>query len=196
MDVSREASVRRGVERTLARFGRLDGLVNNAGLAQPHVGPLDTLQLDDWYRYLDSHLTGAFLCCKHALPALRDARGAIVNIASIRALQSEAHTEPYAAAKGGLVAMTHALAISEGPAVRVNAISPGWVPTDAWRKPVSRRRPRLRAKDHAQHPVGRVGEPQDIAHLAVYLLSARSGFLTGQSIVVDGGMVRRMRYEE
>lgn len=196
MDVSREASVRRGVERTLARFGRLDGLVNNAGLAQPHVGPLDTLQLDDWYRYLDSHLTGAFLCCKHALPALRDARGAIVNIASIRALQSEAHTEPYAAAKGGLVAMTHALAISEGPAVRVNAISPGWVPTDAWRKPASRRRPRLRAKDHAQHPVGRVGEPQDIAHLAVYLLSARSGFLTGQSIVVDGGMVRRMRYEE
>jgi NAD(P)-dependent dehydrogenase (short-subunit alcohol dehydrogenase family) len=66
MDVAREASVRRGVERALAHFGRLDGLVNNAGLAQPHVGALDTLQLDDWYRYLDSHLTGAFLCCKYA----------------------------------------------------------------------------------------------------------------------------------
>jgi NAD(P)-dependent dehydrogenase (short-subunit alcohol dehydrogenase family) len=196
LDVAREASVRRVVERTLSHFGRLDGLVNNAGLAEPHVGALDTLGLDDWHRYIDGHLTGAFLCCKHALPALREARGAIVNIASSRALQSEPHTEPYAAAKGGLVALTHALAVSEGPAVRANAISPGWVPTEAWQKPASRHTPKLRKKDHAQHPVGRVGEPQDIGQLAVYLLSDAAGFVTGQTIVADGGMTRKMQYAE
>lgn len=196
LDVAREASVRRAVDGALARFGRLDGLVNNAGQAEPHVGALDTLALADWRRYIDGHLTGAFLCCRQALPALREARGAIVNIASSRALQSEPHTEPYAAAKGGLVALTHALAVSEGPAVRANAISPGWVPTDAWKKPASRRRPKLRAKDHAQHPVGRVGTPQDIASLAVYLLSDAAGFVTGQDIVVDGGMTRKMQYAE
>ena len=160
------------------------------------MAPLDTLSLEDWHRYIGSHLTGAFLCCKHALPALRDARGAIVNVASTRAVQSEPHTEPYAAAKGGLVALTHALAISEGPLVRVNAISPGWIATDAWRKPARRRQPKLSSEDHGQHPVGRVGEPQDIANLAVYLLSAAAGFVTGQAIVVDGGMTRKMQYAE
>ncbi|HEY4555608.1 MAG TPA: SDR family oxidoreductase, partial [Lysobacter sp.] len=78
--------------------------------------------------------------------------------------------------------------------VRVNAISPGWVPTEAWQKPGSRRRPRLSPTDHRQHPVGRVGEPADVARLAVYLLSPQSGFMTGQNIVVDGGMSRRMQY--
>jgi NAD(P)-dependent dehydrogenase (short-subunit alcohol dehydrogenase family) len=194
LDVAREASVRHFVARASTHLRRVTGLVNNAGLADPNVGALHTLAIADWRRYLDSHLTGAFLCCKHALPALREAGGAIVNIASSRVLQSEPHTEPYAAAKGGLVAFTHALAISEGPRVRVNAISPGWVPTDAWRKPAARRQPRLSRRDHDQHPVGRVGDPYDVAHLAVYLLGARAGFVTGQNFVVDGGMVRRMHY--
>lgn len=194
LDVAREASVRQFVAQACERLGHVTGLVNNAGLADPHAGPLDRLTLADWRRYLDSHLTGAFLCCKHALPALREGGGAIVNIASSRVLQSEPHTEPYAAAKSALVGLTHALAISEGPRVRVNAISPGWVPTDAWRKPVARRQPRLTRRDHEQHPVGRVGEPYDIAHLAVYLLSARAGFVTGQNFIVDGGMGRRMQY--
>lgn len=134
------------------------------------------------------------MCCKHALPALRASRGAIVNIASTRAHQSEPGTAPYAAAKGGLIALTHALAIGEGPAVRANAISPGWIATDNWRKPSARRRPKLSRRDHAQHPVGRVGEPPDIAGLAVYLLSAQAGFITGQEFVVDGGMTRKMQY--
>ncbi|WP_440222642.1 SDR family oxidoreductase [Dokdonella sp. MW10] len=194
LDVTREAQVRRGISRVLARFGRLDGLVNNAGLAAPHVGDLASLELAQWRRFLDSHLTGTFLCSKHALPALREARGAIVNLASTRAAQSEPHTEAYAAAKGGIVAFTHALAVSEGPAVRVNAISPGWIATDAWRKPSARRTPKLSRRDHAQHPAGRVGTPEDIGELAVYLLSARAGFVTGQNLVVDGGIGKAMHY--
>lgn len=195
LDAGREASVKRFVARSLQRFARVDGLVNNAGIAGPHVGPLHELDMRDWQRYLGSHLTGAFLCCKHALPALRLAQGAVVNIASTRASQSEPGTEPYAAAKGGLVALTHALAISYGPQVRVNVISPGWISTEAWKKPAARRRPKLSPGDHAQHPVGRVGQPEDVAALAVHLLSDSAGFITGQQFVVDGGMSRKMIYE-
>lgn len=194
LDVSREASVRRWTDAALARFQRIDGLVNNAGIADPHSGPLAGLALACWNRYLASNLTGAFLCSRQALPALARARGAIVNIASTRALQSEPDSEAYAASKGGLLALTHAMAISAGPQVRVNAILPGWIATDAWRKPSARRAARLSQEDHAQHPAGRVGTPEDIGALAVYLLGAASGFVTGQHFVVDGGMTVKMQY--
>lgn len=194
LDVAREASVRSWVKAALDRFGELHGLVNNAGIANPHQGPLCELSLETWNRYLATNLTGAFLCSKHALPALRQARGAIVHIASTRALQSEADTEAYAATKGGLVALTHAMAVSAGPHVRVNAILPGWIATDAWKKPSERHAPRLRKQDHAQHPAGRVGTPEDIGALAVYLLGEASSFVTGQHFVIDGGMTVKMQY--
>ncbi|MEP6899674.1 MAG: SDR family oxidoreductase [Rhodanobacter sp.] len=194
LDVSREASVRRFVDAAAKRYGHIDGLVNNAGIADPHRARLADLTLADWNRYLATNLTGAFLCSKHALPALVDARGAIVNIASTRALQSEPDTEAYAASKGGLLALTHAMAISAGPRVRVNAILPGWIATDAWRKPSARRVSKLGRLDHAQHPAGRVGTPDDIGALAVYLLSAQAGFVTGQHFTVDGGMTVKMQY--
>ncbi len=174
LDVSREASVRRWVASALERFGRIDGLVNNAGIANPHVACLTELPLAHWNNYLATNLTGAFLCSKHALPALSEHRGAIVNIASTRALQSEPDTEAYAASKGGLVAFTHALAVSAGPRVRVNAILPGWIATDAWQKPSRRKAPKLSRQDHAQHPAGRVGTPEDIGAMAIYLLSSAS----------------------
>jgi NAD(P)-dependent dehydrogenase (short-subunit alcohol dehydrogenase family) len=194
LDVAREASVQRWVQAALTRFGRIDGLVNNAGIADPHRAPLASLPLADWNRYLATNLTGTFLCSKHALPALAEAAGAIVNIASTRALQSEPDTEAYAASKGGMLAFTHALAVSAGPSVRVNAILPGWIATGAWQKPAERHTPRLSRKDHAQHPAGRVGTPQDIGALAVYLLSAQSAFVTGQHFVIDGGMTIKMQY--
>ena len=194
LDVSSEASVRRWVDAARTRFEHIHGLVNNAGIADPHQGPIHELSLEKWNRYLGTNLTGAFLCSKHALPALAAASGAIVNIASTRALQSEPHTEAYAASKGGLVALTHAMAVSAGPAVRVNAILPGWIATDAWQKPQSRRLPKHSRIDNAQHPVGRVGTPEDIGALAVYLLSKASGFVTGQHFVVDGGMTVKMQY--
>lgn len=194
-DVSKEASIRRFVDAALRAYGRIDGVVNNAAIADPEAGAIERLSLADWNRYLATGLTSAFLCTRHALPALRKSRGAVVNIASTRAHQSESGTEAYAAVKGGLVALTHALAVSLGQDVRVNCISPGWVPTDAWRKPASRRRPALSRKDHAQHPAGRAGTPEDIGALAVHLLSSAAGFTTGAEFVVDGGMSRRMRYD-
>lgn len=194
LDVGREASVKRFVARAVKQYGHIDGLVNNAAIADPEAGPLEELALADWNRFMATNLSGVFLCSRDALPHLRERGGAIVNIASSRALMSEPDTEPYATAKGGIVAFTHALAISAGPDVRVNAISPGWVPTEAWQKPADRKAPRLSRKDHAQHPAGRAGTPMDVAHLAVYLLSDRSAFLTGQNIVLDGGMVKKMIY--
>lgn len=194
LDVSQETSVARWVASALKQFKRIDGLVNNAGIANPHTGPLDKLALAQWNRYLATNLTGPFLCSKHALPSLRAHRGAIVNIASTRALQSEPESEAYASTKGGLLALTHALAISEGPDVRANVILPGWIATDLWRKPAERAAPKLSRRDHAQHPAGRVGTPEDIGVLAVYLLSDASAFVTGQRFVVDGGMTVKMQY--
>ena len=182
-DVSREAAARACVRAVAKRFGRLDALVNNAGIADPHSGPVEKLDLREWNRRLGTNLTGPFLMAKHAAPHLRRARGAVVNIASTRALQSEPDSEAYAAAKGGLVAFSHALAMSLGPAVRVNCISPGWIAHG-----------RVSAKDHAQHPAGRVGRDKDIAALVAYLLSDAAGFITGQNLVVDGGMTKKMIY--
>ncbi len=181
-DIGDEAAVAACFERL--DVGRLDLLVNNAGIAHPHAGPLEDQSLATFRAYLDSHLTGAFLMTRAAIPALRAAKGAIVNISSTRALMSEPNSEPYAAAKGGLVALTHALAVSLGPEVRANAILPGWI--------VTRKHGDLTEGDHAQHPAGRAGTPDDIADAVLYLADA--GFVTGQTLVVDGGMTRKMIY--
>jgi NAD(P)-dependent dehydrogenase (short-subunit alcohol dehydrogenase family) len=173
----------------------LDLLVNNAGIADPHSGPIEKLKLADWNRWLDSHLTGAFLCTKYAVPRLRRSAGSsIVNMASTRALQSEPDCEAYAASKGGIVAFTHALAISLGPAIRCNAICPGWIETASYKKRAQRKMPKHRKVDNEQHPVGRVGVPDDIVDAVLYL--AASSFVTGQRLVVDGGMTRKMIYAE
>ena len=183
-DVSREPSVRACVRAVVREFGRLDALINNAGLADPADPPVEKLPLKAWNRRLAVNLTGVFLMAKHCTPLLRRTKGAIVNVASTRALQSEPNTEAYAASKGGMVALTHALAISLGPAVRVNCISPGWIAKGG----------KLRRKDHAQHPVGRVGRPEDIGEIVAFLISDGAGFITGQNFVVDGGMTRKMIY--
>ena len=169
--------------------------MNNAGLACPTSGPVEKLALSDWNRWLDSHLTGAFLCTRAAVPGLRLRRGSIVNIASTRALQSEPDCEAYAAAKGGLLSLTHALAISLGPDIRVNALCPGWLETGPLQKKSRRREPDHREIDLSQHPVGRVGEPADIAAAVEFLASPQAGFMTGQHLVIDGGMTRKMIYE-
>jgi NAD(P)-dependent dehydrogenase (short-subunit alcohol dehydrogenase family) len=184
-DVSSEASVRACVRAVLKRFGRLDALVNNAGIASPGNGPVEKLALREWNRRIGVNLTGPYLMAKHCAPHLRRRAGAIVNVASTRALQSEPDSEAYAAAKAGLVGLSHALAMSLGPEVRVNCVSPGWIA----KAPVRR-------KDHAQHPVGRVGRGEDIAEIVAYLLSDAAGFVTGQNFVVDGGMTKKMIYAD
>jgi NAD(P)-dependent dehydrogenase (short-subunit alcohol dehydrogenase family) len=186
-DVADAAAVEKAVAGAIRTFGRLDGLVSNAGIMKRK--PLRKLTLDEWRRVIDVNLTAAFLFARAAEKPLRRTKGAIVLIASTRALMSEVNTESYSASKGGLVALAHALAISLAPDVRVNCISPGWIATEKYGA--------LRKKDHAQHPAGRVGKPEDIAEIAAYLLDGkRSGFVTGANIVADGGMTRKMIYEE
>lgn len=195
-DVADEASVAACVAAAVANGGRLDAVVNNAGVARAPRVPVEQLTLESWNRQLGVNLTGAFLMAKHAAPHLRATRGAIVNVASTRALQSEANTEAYSASKGGLVALTHALAVSLGPEVRVNCVSPGWIDVSSWQKRANRKQVALSAADHAQHPAGRVGTPADIAAMVAFLLSEAAGFVTGQNFVVDGGMTKKMIYDE
>ena len=191
-DVADETAVARAMEHL--GWDGLDLLVSNAGISDPENGPVEDLSLAEWRRRVDSHLTGAFLMSRACVPLLRRRRGAIVLVSSTRALQSEPHCEAYAAAKGGIVALAHALAVSLGPAVRANAVLPGWIDVSGWRKPSERARPDLSEVDHAQHPAGRVGRPQDVADAVLYLAGA--GFVTGQTLVVDGGMTRKMIYAE
>ena len=195
-DVTDEDSVKKTVRSTLENFGQLDGLVNNAGIASPGRTPPEELSLSVWSKVISTNLSAYFLCAKHAIPALRETRGAIVNIASTRALQSEANTEAYSASKGGVVALTHALAVSLGPDIRVNCISPGWIEVGPWKKSSARCEPQHSELDRLQHPVGRVGIPQDIAALTAFLLSEDAGFISGQNFVVDGGMTKKMIYAE
>jgi NAD(P)-dependent dehydrogenase (short-subunit alcohol dehydrogenase family) len=185
-DVSLETTAERAVRKTVERFGRIDALVNNAGISAARGFKLEELPLEEWNRVLGVNLTGCFLMARHAAAELRKTGGAIVNISSTRARMSEPDCEAYAASKGGVIALTHALALSLGPEVRVNCISPGWIET----------RPDAQHSDadRLQHPAGRVGTPQDVAELTAYLLTA--GFVTGQDFTVDGGMTKKMIYAE
>jgi NAD(P)-dependent dehydrogenase (short-subunit alcohol dehydrogenase family) len=184
-DVADEAAVGTLVGGVAAEEGRLDALVCNAGVNVRK--PLAQLTLAEWSRVIGTNLTSTFLLARASETMLRASSGSVVTIASTRAHMSEAGTEAYAASKGGLVALTHALSISLAPDVRVNCISPGWI--------FSKGEP-PRPDDHAFHPAGRVGTPEDIAALVAFLVRPESGFITGAEFIVDGGVTRKMIYPE
>ena len=184
-DVADEAAVAALLAGVQAQEGRLDGLVCNAGFMVRK--PLRDLTLADWNSVLATNLTRSFLLGRAAEAMLRAAQGAVVTMASTRAHMSEADTESYSASKGGLLALTHALAISLGPQVRVNTVSPGWIATKG---------PAPTPEEHAFHPAGRVGRAEDVAALVAWLLGPEAGFVTGAEFVSDGGVSRKMIYPE
>lgn len=193
-DVSREADVTALMDRVTKEAGAIHVLINNAGIMGGYT--LYDRPMAEWDRILGINLRGPYMCAKYASPHMPPG-AAIVNICSTRALMSEPNTEPYSASKGGALALTHALAITLAEQrIRVNAISPGWIDVRAWKKRADRTPVTLSPRDHEQHPVGRVGAPQDIAEACLFLAdSERSGFITGTNLVVDGGMTVKMIYE-
>ncbi len=191
-DVADEANVARSVKLSVEKFGNISGLINNAAIQIDK--PVTELSGEEWNRVIGVNLTGAFLCSKHAAPILKSAKGNIINISSTRAFQSEKNTEAYSASKGGVLALTHALAVSLGPEIRVNCISPGWIDVSGVKKKSKANQIELSEADHLQHPAGRVGKPEDIARMVLFLLNPENDFITGQNFVIDGGMTKKMIY--
>lgn len=190
-DCSNESDVKALVRKVRERWQRLDGLVNNAGFMIRK--PIKDLSLEEWQKVLGTNLTSVFLFARETQTLLSKHKGSIINICSTRATQSEANTESYSATKGAILALTHSLAISLGPDIRVNCISPGWIDV---RSEVEKKKEPLKRSDHEQHPVGRVGQPGDISSFVQFLFGDHSGFITGQEFVIDGGMSKKMIYEE
>jgi NAD(P)-dependent dehydrogenase (short-subunit alcohol dehydrogenase family) len=189
MDVRKPAEVERLINRAVEMYGTVNIMINNAGIMRS-ASPYE-LAIEDWEAVIGTNLTGIFLCSREAAKVMRELHqgGSIVNIASTRALMSEPNTEAYAASKSGIVGLTHALAVSLGAdGIRVNCISPGWIETGNYED--------IRAVDHEQHPAGRVGKPSDIVKACFYLTDPGNDFVTGINLVVDGGMTRKMIYEE
>jgi len=193
-DLGREADTRKFARTALEKYALADVLINNVGITT-FDRPFLRRPLKEWNRMISVNLTSHFLCSQLFAPALIKSNGCIVNIGSTRALMSEPDSEPYTASKGGIVALTHSLAITLGPkGVRVNCVSPGWIDTSEWQLRPSKAR--LTKRDHQQHPVGRVGKPEDVAEACLFLASPHSaGFITGQNFIVDGGMIKKMVYE-
>lgn len=196
-DISQEHEVAALMLEVGEKYNQLDALINNAGIADPFMGDLEEMLMSEFDRIMAVNLRGAVLCCKYGLPLLRKAEhGAILNISSTRAFMSEPNTFAYSASKGGLEALTHSLAISLAEdRIRVNAIAPGWIETGEWQKKSQKYKPQHTKEDKEQHAVGRVGTPEDIAEAARFLCSGKAGFITGQSITIDGGMTVKMIYK-
>ena len=175
-------------EKTVKQYGSVNILINNAGVSN-FKSPFD-ISIEEWDTVINTNLRGAFLCSREAAKNMKQhSGGSIVNISSTRAFMSEPGSEAYAASKGGLVSLTHALSASFAPYnIQVNCISPGWIETGDYDK--------LTESDHKQHLSGRVGRPEDIAAACLYLTRLDNRFINGANIVIDGGMTRKMIYEE
>ena len=168
-------------QKVIADYGHVDYLINNA---LPLMKGLDHCTYEEFNYALRVGVTAPFYLTKLFAPYFGQA-ASVVNISSSRDRMSQPQTESYTAAKGGIAALTHALAVSLSGRVRVNSISPGWIDTSFTQ---------YEGADAAQQPAGRVGNPLDIAHLVLFLCSDRAGFITGENICVDGGMTRQMIY--
>ena len=180
-DIASKQVLEQFAQEVINEYGRVDYLINNA---LPLMKGIDECSYEDFQYTLSVGVTAPFYLCKLFSPFFAQG-AAIVNISSSRDRMSQPQTESYAAAKGGIAALTHALAVSLAGRVRVNSVSPGWIDTafTVYEGP-----------DASQHPAGRVGNPMDIADMVMYLCSDKAGFITGENICIDGGMTRQMIY--
>ncbi len=188
-DISDRAMLEDFVPRAAAAAGEIGALINNACFS---LGGLQSCGYEDFEKVLRVGVVAPFYLSKLLMPHF--AKGAaIVNIASTRAFMSQPDTESYSAAKGGILALTHAMSATLAGRVRVNAISPGWIDTGAYQHEEGYV-PSYSVGDLKQHPAGRVGRPEDIARMALYLCSGAAGFIDGENITIDGGMTKLMIY--
>lgn len=174
------------------KWGDIDVIINNAGISE--FSPLTETTVEAFDKILSVNLRPIFITSQ-TLAIHRQKQetpnryGRIVNIGSTRYLMSEPGSEGYAASKGGIYSLTHALALSLAPHhITVNSISPGWIQTQEYHE--------LRAEDHAQHPSGRVGKPEDVARMCLFLCQEENDFINGENITLDGGMTKKMIYTE
>ncbi|HMN82128.1 MAG TPA: SDR family oxidoreductase [Burkholderiaceae bacterium] len=188
-DVSRAADCERLVKEAVSRFGRLDIACNNAGIGGD-LAPAADYPLEGWDRVIGINLTGVFLCMKYQLPELVKTRGSIVNIASILGQVGFGNAPAYTAAKHGVLGLTKATALDYAAAgVRVNAIAPAFIHTPMISGLESDEA--TRSQLVALHPAGRLGTPEEVAELALWLASPRASFVTGSCYAVDGGYLAR-----
>ena len=180
-DIADKAILDSFAEKVIKDYGRVDFLINNA---KPRTKGISCGTYDDFDYAMKVGVTAPFYLAKLFMPYFREG-ASIVNISSSRDRMSQPETESYTAAKGGISALTHALAVTLSGKVRVNSISPGWIDTDYTE---------YEGADAVQHPAGRVGNPLDIANMVLYLCSDMAGFITGENICIDGGMTRQMIY--
>ena len=188
-DVAKSDQVERTIREVVSQFGALHVLVNNAGIL--HVGSIEETSEAEWDRLVDVDLKGVFLVSRAALPELRKSGGAIVNIGSVLGLVGMKKRAAYAAAKGGVTMLTKAMALDHAQeGIRVNCICPAIVETDLVQTILSQAPDREAAARlrTAQIPLGRMGKPEDVAALAVFLASEESSWLTGAAIALDGGL--------
>ena len=180
-DVSKKEVLETFADEVISRYGKVDYIINNA---LPLMKGLDACTWEEFQYALSVGVTAPFYLVKLLAPHLAEG-ASIVNISSSRDRMSQAQTESYTAAKGGIAALTHALAVTLRGKARVNSISPGWIDTDF---------KEYEGPDAKQQPVGRVGNPMDIAGMVLFLCSDKAGFITGENICIDGGMTRQMIY--
>jgi len=186
VDVSRAEDAERLVRTAIDRFGRLDFLVNCAGNAS--VAPVLELSESDWRSLIAVHLTGTFLCCRAAAGEIAERGGSVVSMASLYAFKGRPNAAHYSAAKAGIVGLTKVLATELAPRATANAIAPGPIDTPRWRAGLNEEElAAKRARRVADVPLGRLGAPQDIADIALFLLGPRARWITGQVMHVNGG---------
>ena len=193
-DVTDEAGWEAAMALACSRFGKLDVLVNNAGIA--FVGPTEDTTLEAWRRMLAVNLDGVFLGTKHAIRAMKGKGGSIINVSSILGIDGAATAAAYCASKGGVRLFTKAVALECGEAgngIRVNSIHPGYIHTSMFDADIAAfgSREAKMKKVSALHPIGRIGQPEEIAAGIVFLASDESSFMTGSELVIDGGYTAR-----